>query len=155
MSATGGVTRTTYLGVKLVENVLEVVAFDGLLRVEKVKELLDELGRHVDFEGADLNRLVDNQLKEKLVDTLEVGPRGVHLFFLIDSRLSEVQIALLDVGQGAEDVLLNHLHDLVEVGDDHAHDVFLVLKHLLELGNGVEALSLSGKMGKNGQARCS
>ena len=119
------------------QNVLQVVALDGLLRIEQIEELLHELGSHVDFKRANLDRLVDHKLQEELIDALEMGPCGVHFLFLVDTSLSEVQIAFLDVRQGTEDVLLDHLHDLVEVGDDHTHNVFLVLEHLLELGDGV------------------
>lgn len=61
---------TAYLGVELVENVLEVVTLDRLLRVEKIEELLDELGSDEDLELLDLDRFVDNELQEELVDTL-------------------------------------------------------------------------------------
>ena len=69
-------------------------------------------------------------------------PGRVHLFLLVDTCLSKVQIALFHVGKGTEDVFLNHLHDLVEVGDYDAHHVFLVLQHLLELCDSVQAFSL-------------
>ena len=39
----------TYLGVKFVQNVFQVIALDGLLRIEQIEELLHELGSHVDF----------------------------------------------------------------------------------------------------------
>jgi hypothetical protein len=81
-----------YLGVELVEDVLEVVAFDGLLGVEKFEEILDELRCHVDFERADLDGLVDDELKEKFVDALQVGPRGIHFFFLVNTCLSHTQV---------------------------------------------------------------
>ena len=45
----------SYLGVKFVEYVLEVVSLNRLLRVEKVEELLHELRRDIHFERADLN----------------------------------------------------------------------------------------------------
>ena len=131
-----------YLGVEFVENVLEVVTLDRLLRVEEIEEFLDELGRDVDFEGTHFDRLVDNELKEELVDSLEVGPGGVHLLLLVDTGLGEVQIALLNVGQGSENIFLNHLHHFVEVGDDDTHHVFLVLEHLLDVCDGIKALSL-------------
>jgi hypothetical protein len=120
-----------------VQYVFQVVALDGLLRIEQIKELLHELGSHVDFKRANLNRLVDHKLQEELIDTLEMGPCGVHFLFLVDTSLREVQIAFFDVRQGTEDVLLNHLHDLVQVGDNHTHNVFLVLEHLLELSDSV------------------
>ena len=127
------------------ETVFEVVALDALLAVEQVEELLHELGCHVHLERAHLNGLVDDELKEELVDALEVGPGGVHLLLLVDTGLGEVQVALLHVGQWAEDVLLNHLHHLIQVGDDHRHNIFLVLEHLLQLGDGVETLGLNEK----------
>ena len=133
----------TYLGVKFVENVLQIVPLDRLFGVEKLKELLDKLRRDVDFEGADLDRFVDDELQEELVDALEVGPGWVHLFLLVDTGLREAEVRLLDVGEGPEDILLDHLHDLVEVGDDDADNVLLVLEHLLELLNSIESLSLA------------
>jgi len=77
------------------------------------------LGGNVHFEALDFDRFVDDELEEKLVDSLEVGPGGIHLFFLVNTSFSEVQIAFLHVGQGTEDVLLDHLHDFVQVRDDH------------------------------------
>jgi len=71
-----------------------------------------------------------------------MGPRGVHFFFLVNSSFCEVQIALFDVWKRTEDVLFNHLHDLVEVGDDNADHVFLVLEHLLQLSDSVKTFSL-------------
>lgn len=124
------------------QDVLEVVAFHGLLRVEQLEEVLHELRGHVHLERAHLDGLVDHELEEELVNALEVGPRGVHLLLLVDAGLSEAEVGLLDVGEGAEDVLLDHLHDLVQVGDDQAGHVLLVLEHLLQLLNGVQAFGL-------------
>ena len=71
-----------------------------------------------------------------------MGPRRVHLFFLINTGFSKIQVAFFDVWKWTEDVFLNHLHDLIKVWNNDAHDIFLVLKHLLELLNGVKSLSL-------------
>ena len=137
-----GIFLGTYLGIKFMENVFKVVTLDRLLRVEKVEEFLDELGSDINFEAFDFDGLVDHKLQEKLVDSLEVGPCGVHLFFLVNTCLCEVKIAFLHVGQGSEDVLFNHLHNLVQVGNNHRDHVFLVCEHLLELLDCVKALSL-------------
>lgn len=125
------------------KDVLQVVAFNRLLGIKEFQKVLHELGGHVDFQGADLDGLVDHKLQEELVDALEVGPGGVHLFLLVDAGLSEAQVAFLYVGQGPENVLLDHLHDLVQVGDDEAGHVLLVLQHLLQLLDRVEALRLA------------
>ena len=124
------------------ENVFEVVTFNAFLGVEKLEEVLHELGSHVDLEGANFNRLVDNELEEEFIDALEVGPCGVHFFLLINSGLLEAEVALFDVGEGTEDVLLNHLHHFVQVGNDQRGDVFLVLQHLLEFLDGIESFGL-------------
>ena len=42
--------NSTYLGVKLVKDVLQVVTLDRLLRIEQVKELLHELRCDIDLE---------------------------------------------------------------------------------------------------------
>lgn len=131
-----------YLSVKLVKNVFEVVTLDRLLRVEKIEELLDELRCNKDLELLDLNRFVNHELQEELVDALQVGPGGVHFFLLIDTGLSEVQIAFLYTGQRTENVLLNHLHDLIDVGENDADNIFLVCEQLLDLLDGVETLRL-------------
>ena len=69
-------------------------------------------------------------------------PGWVHLFLLINTGLRETKVRFLDVWKGPEDVFLNHLHDLIQVGDYHADHIFLVLEHLLELLNSIEPLSL-------------
>ncbi len=103
---------------------------------------MDELRSDINFEAFDFDGLVDHKLKEKLVDSLKVGPSRVHLFFLVNTCLCKVQIAFLHIGQGSEDVFFNHLHNLVQVGDNHRDYVFLVCEHLLELLDCVKALSL-------------
>ena len=124
------------------KNILEVVTLNGLLRVEELEELLDELRGDIDLELTNLNALVDDELQEEFVDALEVRPGGVHLLLLVDTSLRETEVRFLHVGQGSEDVLLDHLHDLVQVRDDEVGHVFLVLEHLLELLDGIESLSL-------------
>ena len=101
------------LGVELVQNILEVVALYRLLRIEQVKELLYELRRDIDLERADLHGFIDDELEEELIYALQVGPRRIHLFFLINTSFSEIQVALFDVRKGPENVFLDHLHDLV------------------------------------------
>ena len=71
-----------------------------------------------------------------------MGPSRIHLFFLVDTSLSESEVGLLDVGQRSENVLLDHLHDFVQVWNNNANYIFLVLKHLLEFLNCIESLSL-------------
>ena len=135
----------TYLGVKLVKDVFQVVTLNRFLRVEKVEELLHELGSDVHFEALDFDGFVDDELQKELVDALQMGPGWVHLLFLVNTSLSEVKIAFLNIGQRSEDVLLNHLHHLVQVGNDHRNHIFLVGEHLLELLDRVKALSLEGR----------
>jgi len=132
----------TYLCVEFVQNVFEVVAFNGFFRVEQLQELLHELRSHVYLETAHFHSLVNHELQEELVDALQVGPGGVHLFFLVNACLREAEVRFLDVWQRSEDVFLDHLHHLVEVRDNQRLHVLLVLKHLLELLDGVEAFSL-------------
>ncbi len=59
------------------EDVLEVLAFAGLLWVEEFQELLDKGGGDVDLESLDVSTVVDDQLEEEFVDWLEVGPGGI------------------------------------------------------------------------------
>ena len=136
------VEANTYLGVEFVEDVFEVVTLNGLFGVKEIQKFLHELRRDIDLELSDFNGFVDDELQEKLVDALQMRPCRVHFFLLVDTCLSEVQIALLHVWQGSEYILFDHLHDLVEVGDDDADYVFLVLEHLLELRDRVQTLSL-------------
>jgi len=97
------------------KDILEVVPFDTFLAVEEFEEFLDELGGHVDFEGFDVDSLVDDELEEELVDALEVGPGGGNFFFLFDSSFRKTQVALFYVGQRPENVFLYHLHHFVQV----------------------------------------
>ena len=122
---------STYLGVELVKNILQIVAFDGLFRVEKIEELLHKLLRHVALELLHLDGFVDDELEEELVDALKMRPGRVHLLLLVNTRLREIQLVLVHARERAEDVFLNHLHRLVEVGNDGAHGDFLVTQHSL------------------------
>ena len=58
------------LGVELVQDILEVVTLDRLLRIEQVKELLHELRCDIHLERANLHRLVDDELEEELINAL-------------------------------------------------------------------------------------
>lgn len=69
-------------------------------------------------------------------------PSGVHLFVLVNTSFRKTQVRFLDVRKGSEDVLLNHGHDLFNVGDDELGNILLVRKHLLELLDGIKAFSL-------------
>jgi hypothetical protein len=69
------------------EDVLQVVSLHGFFRVKQLEEFLDELRSHEDFQLPDLDRLVNNELQEKFVDTLQVRPGRVNLFLLVDTRL--------------------------------------------------------------------
>ena len=71
-----------------------------------------------------------------------MGPSGIHLFLLVNTSFSETKVGLLHVGQRSENVLLDHLHDFVQVWNNNANYIFLVLKHLLEFLNCIESLSL-------------
>ena len=125
------------LCVELVQNVLEIITLHGFFGMQQVEELLDELGRDVDFQLPDLNRLINDQLEEKFVNSLKVRPSGVHFFLLLHTCLSEVQIALLDIRKRTENILFNHLHDKVQSGYYNTYDVLLILQHLLQFGDRV------------------
>ena len=71
------------------KDILEVVTFDGFLTVEKLQEFLNELWCDVDLQRTDFDALVDYQLQEELVDTLQVGPSGIHILFGLDTSLRE------------------------------------------------------------------
>ena len=132
----------SYLSIEFVKNVFEVVTLDTLFGVEKFEKLLHELGCHVHFEGTHLNWLIYYQLQEKFVDSLQVGPRGVHFFFLINSCLRKAQVRFFNVGERTENILGDHIHDLVQVRNNDAHHIFLVLQHLLQLRDGIQTFSL-------------
>ena len=124
------------------KDVFQIISLNRFFRVEKLQEFLHELGCYVDLEGAHLDGFVDDQLQEELVDSLEVRPGGVHLFLLVNTSLRETEVGFLDVWKRSENILLDHLHDFVQVGNNDANHIFLVLKHLLELLNGIESFSL-------------
>ena len=130
-------------GVKLVENVLQVVSFDGLFRVEELKEFLHELGRNVDLERSNFNRFIYNQLKEELVDALEMGPSRLNFVLLLDTGFGELKVGLLEVWQGSENVLLNHGHNVVQVGNNQRNNRLLILKHLLDFVDSVQPFGLA------------
>ena len=90
------------------QNILQVVTFNRLLRIKQLQEVLHELRCNIDFELADFDRFVDHELQEEFVDALEVGLRWVHLFFLVNAGFGHAEVTFFYVGEGTEDVLLNH-----------------------------------------------
>ena len=104
---------------------------------------MDELWSDIHLEGSHLNCLVDNQLKEELIDTLEMWPCWVNLVLCLDSCFRELQVRLLHVWKWSENVFLDHGHHIVEMWDDKAYHSFLVLEQLLDLVNSIETLCLT------------
>ena len=100
------------------KNILKVISLNRFFRIEKLEELLDKLRSDVNLERSYLNCLINNQLKEELVDTLEMWPSWVDLILLLDTGLGELKVGLLDIWKRSEDVLLNHGHHIVKVGND-------------------------------------
>ena len=58
------------LCIELVQNILEIITFHRFFGMKQVEELLYKLGRDVDFQLSDLNRLINDQLEEKFVNSL-------------------------------------------------------------------------------------
>ena len=58
------------LGVESVENVLEVFSFPWLLRVKEFQKLLDKGRSDVHLQCFDICSIIDDELKEELVDWL-------------------------------------------------------------------------------------
>lgn len=113
------------------QNILQVITFNRLFWIKQLQEVLHELRCDIDFELADFDRFVDNELEEEFVDALEVRPRWVHLFFLVNTGFRHAEVAFFNVGEGAEDVLFDHGQYFVEVGDNQCCHRFLVLQHPL------------------------
>ena len=79
------------------KNIFQIVSFHGFFGVEQFQEFLYELWCDVYLERTDFNRLVDYQLQEEFIDSLEMGPGWVHLFLLVNTSLREAEVGLLDV----------------------------------------------------------
>jgi hypothetical protein len=71
------------------KDILEVITLYGFLTVEKLEEFLHELRGDIDLQRSHFDALVDDQLQEELVDSLEVGPRGIHILFSLNSGFGE------------------------------------------------------------------
>jgi hypothetical protein len=71
------------------KDILEVITLYGFLTVEKLEEFLHELRCYVHLQRSHFDALVDDQLQEELVDSLEVGPRGIHILFSLNSGFGE------------------------------------------------------------------
>ena len=125
------------------KNVLQVVSLYGLLRVEQFEELLNESWRNINFKALHINGLVDNQLQEKFVNSLEMWPGWVDFLLLFNTSLIVPEVGLLDVWKGSENVPLNGVHDIIEVRHDQRSDNLLVLKVSLQLVDSVESLGLA------------
>lgn len=62
------------LSIKLMKNVLKIVSLNRLFGIEKFKEFLNELWGDVLFEGSNFDSLVDDELEEEFIDTLNMWP---------------------------------------------------------------------------------
>ena len=58
------------LGIQLVKNVLQVVSLDRFLRIEQLEELLNKLRSDVHLQRSYFNGFVDDELQEKLINSL-------------------------------------------------------------------------------------
>ena len=117
------------------QNIFEIISFDRLLRIKELEEFLHELWCHVNFERSDLDCLVDNELEEELIDSLQMWPCWINFIFGFNTSFRELEIGFLDVWQWSEDVLLNHGHNIIEMRNDYAHYSLLILQKLLDLVN--------------------
>lgn len=97
--------------------------------------LLNEPMRNEDLQRLDVSRLLAYQLQEKLVDWLQVGPRGVdqQILLLHDGHSFGGRGRFLEDWQRTEEVLLDHLHDQLQVGDDQSHETVLLIDELDQL----------------------
>lgn len=125
------------------KNVFEVVTFDRLLRVKQLEEFLNKLRSNVDLERSYFDGFVDNELQEKLINSLQMRPGRVDLILSLDARFRKIKIGLLDVWQRSKDIFLDHGHDIVEVRYDQTDDCLLVLQVLLDLIDRVKPLSFA------------
>jgi hypothetical protein len=71
------------------KDILEIITLDGFLTVEKLEEFLHELRCYVNLQRSNFDALIDHQLQEELIDTLQVGPCGIHILFGLDTCLRE------------------------------------------------------------------
>ena len=124
------------------QNVFKVIALYRFFTVKEFKEFLDKLRSNIDFQGLDINCFIDYELKEELIDTLNVWPCGVNLIFLFNTGFREAKVCLFHIGKWTEDILLNHLHDFIKIGYDQCGNILLISEHLLKFINSIKSLSL-------------
>ncbi len=74
------------------QDILEVLPFAWLLRIEQFEKLLDEAVGDEDLECLDVSSFVDDELQEELVDGLEVRPGGIHKYFILNKRCATSSI---------------------------------------------------------------
>ena len=128
------------LRVESVQDVLEVLALAGLLRVEQLQKLLNERMRYEHAQRAHLRGLVHNQLQEELVDWHQVGPGEVHDDFLLLHAQLRGRASLFQHRQGPEHVLDDHFDHQVQVRDHQRDDAVLLVEQLLQFGQVLEPL---------------
>lgn len=121
------------LGVQPMEDVLQVLPLLWLLTVEELEELLDEFVSDEGLEALHIGGVVDDQLEEELINRLEVRPGRVDDNLLLLDTDVHAGGVLLDHRKRPEDVLLDHLHDVVQMGDDEVDNVVLVCQQIAQL----------------------
>ena len=91
--------------------------------------------RNEDLQRLDVSRFLADQLQEELVDRLQMRPGGVdqQVFLLHHGHALRGRRGLLEDWQGTEEVLLDHLHDQLQVRDDQGHEAVLLVDELDQL----------------------
>ena len=119
------------LGVESVKNILQVFSFLWFFRIEQFKEFLNELVSDESLQALDISSIIDNELKEELVDRLEMRPTWINDdFFFFNTHF--VWSTLLDNWKWSENVLLDHFHDSVKIWNDQINDMVLVSEKVTE-----------------------
>lgn len=122
------------LSIEPMENILQVLSLSGLFRVKQLEKLLDERRGDVNLKGLDVSAIIDDQLKEELVDRLQMRPSWVRqCLFLLHVHALPGKTLLLENGEGSEDVLLNHVDDQVQMRNDDCGHAVLIIEVVIEL----------------------
>ena len=69
-------------------------------------------------------------------------PGWVHILFGLDTRFREAEASFFNIGKRTEDVLLNHLHDLIEMREYQGLDVLLFLQKFFKVSDGCQTFRL-------------
>ena len=114
--------------IKYIQNLLMNISFFLFFRIRKSNVLMNKAIRNPRFQIILLNWLIINQLLKDFINAFNVLPCWfflLHLFISCNFTLALIKFNRFKIRESPKEILLNHLHELLKLGNHQW--IYLVL----------------------------